>query len=196
MSDIPPGYYSDPERPGKIRRWTGTAWEPIVDRRRALIVGLVAAGLWLVALFLPVYPVDGPEASDGDALPGLVCAVFGAFFGAGALIAWSGQFLTTLVALIGVLRRRESWLLRLLPLVVGVAAIVVAATMIGMEVPGDEGGVTHDRITGLEIGFYVWAASVLLAALTPWTVRREKKWSRPEAGHGAPQVLCWLRTSE
>ncbi|MGH3349556.1 MAG: hypothetical protein ACRDPS_02735 [Nocardioides sp.] len=170
MSEMPPGYYLDPEHPGKNRRWTGTAWEPLVDRRRSLIVGLVAAGLWLVALFLPAYPV-----ADGDAIAGLMCAAFGAIYGTWALIAWAGQFLAALIALVGVLRRRESWLLRSLPLVICVAAIAAGASLIGMDVPLDEGGDNRGEITGLGIGFYLWAASLLLVGLTPWLVRREKE---------------------
>ena len=169
MSVVPPGYYPDPERPGKNRRWSGTAWEPLVDRRRALIVGLVALGLWVVALFLPAYPV-----TDGDAIPGLMCAAFGAFFGATALIAWAGQLLAAAVSLTGALRRRDSWLLKLLALVIGVAAIAVATTLIGTDVPLDEGGVNRGTITGLGIGFYLWSASLLLIGLAPWLVRRER----------------------
>ena len=98
MSVVPPGYYPDPERPGKNRRWTGTAWEPLVDRRRALIAGLVAIGPWVVALFPPAYPIDG--GGDGGMVGGLLCAVFGALFGAWALIAWAGQFLAALLGLL------------------------------------------------------------------------------------------------
>ncbi|WP_141779373.1 hypothetical protein [Nocardioides albertanoniae] len=170
MSDMPPGHSPDPERSGKDPRRSSTAREPRVDRRRALIVALVAAVAWLVALFLPAYPV-----TDGDAIPGLMCAAFGALYGAWALTAWAGQLLTALVALVGVLLPHRSWVLRVLPLVVGLAAITAAATLIGMDVPLDESGNNRGEISGLGIGFYLWAASLLLVGLAPWFVRRHEE---------------------
>jgi len=156
-----------------MRRWTGTTWEPIVDRRKAVICFLVAMGVWFVALWLPAYPVAELSSSEGDggSVLGLMCALFGLFHGPEGTVAWLGQLGVALTALVAITRRHRSAMWRWWPSALSIGAIVAAILVIGMVVSLDEGGVNKGRVTGLHVGFYVWVMSLLVAATSPHLVR-------------------------
>jgi hypothetical protein len=50
-------------------------------------------------------------------------------------------------------------------MVIGIIAVLFACTTflaIGQQFPGDEGGITHNVISHLSVGFYFWMASLLV----------------------------------
>ena len=93
------------------------------------------------------------------------------------LLGWQGAFLNQFGWFANPLLLLAYLLILFRQFVIGsvmaLAAVAVAAssvTILHQQIPGDEGDVTHLEVTGFGIGFRLWIASLLAAAVFPLVV--------------------------
>lgn len=109
--------------------------------------------LYLVALCF-----DGASMSDGHHMPALQMLLYGPWGVPFGLNQW---FANPLLALAILAHRR----FRRLALLLGLCALYLAATSLGIDrLPDNQSYEFHD-LTGLAAGFYVWVAAMLVFCL-------------------------------
>ena len=124
----------------------------------------LALGLFLVACLFPALTFQ-KGGQPADAWPGwgaLLLGWLGLFVGVFAWLANPLLLLSWILLLCGRIRAAR---------VCSLLAILVASSMIalwGMELPGDEGGVTKMQISGIGLGCYLWWACLLQTLGIAW----------------------------
>lgn len=109
--------------------------------------------LYLVALFF-----DGASMSDGRHMPALQMLLYGPWGVPFGLLQW---FANPLLAL-GILTHRR---FRRFALLLGLGALYLAATSLGIDrLPDNQSYEFHD-LTSLAAGFYVWLAAMVVFCL-------------------------------
>jgi hypothetical protein len=121
-------------------------------KARWLLVG-ASVSLFLVACATPALELVGNAHTYTFGAEALIEGPLAGFLGQ---FAWFANLLllpALLLALTGRLRACAVCAF------VGLAIANQTWTLVGSQIPGDEGGVTHYTVKSLQIGFYLWLAS-------------------------------------
>jgi hypothetical protein len=123
---------------------------------------LASVALFVLACAMPALEFKNSNGST-DVMLGLRALVVGWSGLFAAVMAWYANPFWLLGLILAYLRKP------MFAMVAGVMAIAIAATVfsvVGRELPGDEGNVTKTTIIKLLPGCYVWLASLVLLPIT------------------------------
>jgi hypothetical protein len=129
---------------------------------------LISLLLFVIACALPALEFKNSDKPN-DVMLGLRALAVGWSGIFAAIIAWYANPFWLASLVLAYLRRP------VLATVLGIIAVTLAATtisIVGRELPGDEGNVTKTTVIRLLPGFYVWIASIGILPLTAfWRAR-------------------------
>jgi hypothetical protein len=134
-------------------------------RARAQLAG-AAFSLFVIACATPALEVTGKEHTSWWGAQLLWMGVFGPFIGQFAWFANVFLAVALVLVLVGALRGAATTAL------LGLIVANHVWWLFGVDIPGDEGGVTHYRLQALQVGAWLWLLSFALLVVGALVLRR------------------------